>query len=290
MNIVLRYAITLLLYPGGAFALLAGWGLLWLAWQPAARWRGRSSVRLIQPARDFFKLLNKATSLPAGAEPGAGARLIPLLAAVAPLLALVLLPLPGNLAADSTTTSGDALAVLLLLLLPALAPIFLGNLLPSPYGRIAARRALPRLGVLGGLLLLSTLAIVAQRASLSLSALTAQQTHPTVTSVTVDVVAGLIFLLCLPTIIPSPKWDMFHSSPELLAGPYTDLTGADLALLQLSATLQPIAAASLLASLFILPYVPGGALAQIATYLLILLLSSLYIGLVNRGRAGLLFR
>ncbi|HEY7347974.1 MAG TPA: NADH-quinone oxidoreductase subunit H [Ktedonobacterales bacterium] len=287
MNIILRYAITILLYPGGMFALLAGWVLLWLAGSLSARWRGIRGTSLLQPARDFFKLLNKTTSLPIGAE--TGVRLIPLLAVVAPLLALVLLPLPGNLAADSSTTSGDLLAVLFLLLLPALAPVFLGNLLASPYGRVAAQRAVRRAALLAALLLLSALAIAAQRGSLSLALLTTPQSHPSAANIILDALAGLIFLLCLPALIPQPAWGIFQSSPELIAGPYTDLTGADLALMQLSATLQQIAAASLLASLFILPYVPGGSLAQVVVYLITLLLSSLVIGLLRWGRASYSF-
>jgi formate hydrogenlyase subunit 4 len=287
MNIILRYAITMLLYPGGLFALLAGWGLLWLAGQTGARWRGARGTRLMQPAQDVFKLLNKTTSLPAGSE--AALRLIPLLAAVAPLLLLVLLPLPGNLAADSASTSGDLLAVLLLLLLPLFAPLFLGNLLASPYARIAARRAVRRVGVTAGLLLLSTLAIAAQRGSLSLALLTVQQTHPHAASIIVDALAGLIFLLCLPALMPPAHWRQFHGSPELIAGPATDLTGADLALLQLGAALQRVAAGSLLASLFILPYVPGGPLAQAGVYLATLVLSSLLVGLVSRGSGAYSF-
>jgi NADH-quinone oxidoreductase subunit H len=283
-----RYLITVLLYPGGLFALLAGWVLLWLAGRLGARWRGLRGTGLMQPAHDFFKLLNKTTSLPAGAET-AGARLIPLLAVVAPLLALVLLPLPGNLAADSTTTSGDLLAVLFLLLLPALAPIFLGHLLASPYGRIAAQRAARRAAVLIALLLLSALAVAAQRGSLSLSILTLQQTHPGAASIVLDALAGLIFLLCLPALMPQAHWGLFRGSPELIAGPYTDLNGADLALIRLSAALQHVAAGSLLASLFILPYVPGGPLPQVIVYLAALLLSGLWIGLLNRGSLGYSF-
>lgn len=287
MNIVLRYAITILLYPGGVFALLAGWVLLWVGERISDHRRGLPTTSLMQPLHDFFKLLSKTTSLPAGVE--TGARLIPLLAVVAPLLALVLLPLPGNLAADSSTTSGDVLAVLVLLLLPVLAPLFLGNLLASPYGRTAARYAMRRIAPLIGLLLLSTLAIAAQRGSLSLSLLTVRQVHPSTASIVLDVLAGLIFLLCLPALIPPARWGLFHGSPALIAGPYTDLTGTDLALMQASAALQQVAAASLLASLFILPYVPGGPLAQAAVYLATLLFSSLFSGLVSPDNAAYSF-
>jgi formate hydrogenlyase subunit 4 len=280
MNIVLRYAITVLLYPGGLFALVASWVLFWLTAWAAARRNGEQKPRFTQPIEDMLKLLNKATSLPTGAE--SAVRLMPLLAVVSPLLVIVLLPLPGNLAADSPSTSGDLLAVVFLLLLPMLAPIALGYVLASPYGHIAARRATPRLVVLTGLLLVSTLAVAAQRGSLSLSLLSIQQTHPSAASIILDLLAGLLFLLCLPALIPQAAAGAGGGSPELIAGPTTDLTGADLALLRLSAAAQVVAAGSLLASLFILPYVPGGLLAQLGSYLATLIVSSLFVGLVTR--------
>ena len=284
MNIVLRFAITILLYPGGVSALVAGWLMLWLAEWAAARRRGTQRPKLMQPVEDVLKLLNKVTSLPAGAE--SAVRLIPLLAVVAPLLVMVLLPLPGNLAADSPTTSGDLLAVVFLLLLPTLAPVGLGYVLASPYGRIAARRATRRVGVLTALLLASLLAIAAQRGSLSLSGLSVQQTHFSAASLILDIAAGLIFLLCLPLLTPQAGMGLSRGSLELMAGPYTDLTGADLALLHLSATVQSLASASLLASLFILPYVPGGLLAQLGVYLATLVASGLFTGLVNRNHSA----
>jgi NADH-quinone oxidoreductase subunit H len=287
MNSVLQYAITVLLYPAGIFALLSGWLLFWLSEQVGARGQGRRGTRLAQPVRDVFKLLRKTTSLPVGTE--AGVRLALFVSAVAPLLALVLLPLPGNLAASSPTTSGDLLAVLFLLLLPALAPMFLGSLLASPYGRIEASRAARRVGVTTGFLLLSALAIAAQRGSLSLNGLAVQQAHPGAASILVDALAGLIFLLCLPAIAPRAGWGPFQGAPLLLAGAATDLTGADLALLHLGAIVQPIASASLLASLFILPFVPGGWPAQVAAYLATLLLGSVFVGLVGRAGAGYSF-
>ncbi|SRR5579885_95378 len=280
MNIVVRYAITLFLFPGGVFALLAGWVLLWLSEESGARVCGTLRRGFTQPLRDCVKLLGKTTSLPAGTEAG-GARLLLLLAVVAPLLALVLLPLPGNSAANTIETSGDLLAILLLLLLPVLMPLFLGELLASPYGRIAARREVWRCGLLIGGLLLSTLTIVVQRGALSLSILTLQQLHPSPASVMVNILAGLLFLLCLPALLPPATWGLFSGSPELIAGAYTDLTGAGLALMLLSAALQRVAAGSLLAALFVLPFVTNGLIAQVAAYLATLLFSSLFAGFAS---------
>jgi formate hydrogenlyase subunit 4 len=172
---------------------------------------------------------------------------------------------------------------------PALTPIFLGNLLASPYGHIEAERAVRRVCVVAGLLLLSALAIAAQRGSLSLNLLTIHQSHPSSASIIVDALAGVIFLLCLPMLRPTASWDWFHGAPEFVAGASTDLTGADLALLRLSAALQPLASASLLASLFILPFIPGGWLPQVGAYLATLVLSSVFSGLVSQGRDGYSF-
>ncbi len=277
MNLLWRYAITLLLYPGGVFALLAGWFLLALGRKLTAAWRGTPSPRLAHPIDDFLKLLGKTTSLPAGAESG-GLRVLTFVSVIAPLLVLVLMPLPGNAAAGAAYTTGNLLAVLLLLLLPALTPFFLGTLQASPYARLVAQRALLRSAVLIALTLLSALAIAAQRGVLDLSILGATQTHPTPASVALDIVAGLIFWFCLPALIPPARWGLFHGDMTFVAGPYTDLTGADLALLQLSAALQRVAAGSFLALVFVLPFAPGNPAAQVIVYLVTLLLSGLWVG------------
>jgi NADH-quinone oxidoreductase subunit H len=287
MTIFWRYAITIFLYPGGLFALLAGWLLLALGAQLAARLRGTPAPRLTQPAHDFLKLLGKTTSLPKGAESGV-LRVLPLLAVVTPLLAIILLPLPGNLAASTAETSGDLLAVLFLLLLPALMPFFLGMVQASPYARLAAQRALPRSILLMALTLLSALAAAAERRALTLSALAAPQAHPTTASIVLDLLAGLLFWLCLPALLPPARWRQLSGDPALLAGPYTDLAGADLALLQLSAALQRIATASFLAVVFILPFAPDNPALQIIIYLATLLISALWAaiaaGLIQRRR------
>jgi NADH-quinone oxidoreductase subunit H len=278
MNLLWRYAITLLLYPGALFALVAGWLLLALGRKLTAAWRGTQSPRLTHPIDDFLKLLGKTTSLPAGAA-SSGVRVLTFAAAIAPLLALVLMPLPGNAAAGTADTTGDLLVVLLLLLLPALTPFFLGTLQASPYARRAAQRTLPRSVGFIALTLLSALAVAAQRGVLDLSILGATQTHPTPASVALDIVTGLIFWFCLPALIPPARWGLFHGDMTFVAGPYTDLTGADLALLQLSAALQRVAAGSFLALVFVLPFAPGNPAAQVIVFLVTLLLSGLWVGL-----------
>jgi formate hydrogenlyase subunit 4 len=278
MNLLWRYAITSLLYPGGVFALLAGWFLLALGRKLAAAWRGTRSPRLTQPIYNFLKLLGKTTSLPAGVNSG-GLRVLTFIAAIAPLLALVLMPLPGNAAAGTADTTSDLLVVLLLLLLPALTPFFLGALQTSPYARRVAQTTLLRSAGLIALTLLSTLAVAAQRGVLDLRILGTTQTHPTPASIALDIVAGLIFWFCLPVLIPPARWGLFSGDVTFIAGPYTDLTGADLALLQLSAALQRVAAGSFLALVFILPFAPSNPVAQVIVYLVTLLLSGLWVGL-----------
>ena len=278
MNILWHYAITLLLYPGGIFALIAGWFLLAFGEKLASTWRGTRSPRLTQPVHDFLKLLGKTTGLPIGAESG-GLRALVYIAVIAPLLALLLMPLPGNAAASTADINGDLLAALLLALLPALTPFFLGALQGSPYARRVAQRTLLRSAGLIALALLSTLAIAAQRGALNLGAIAAAQTHPTAASVALDIVAGLIFWFCLPTLIPPARWGLFSSDLTFIAGPYTDLTGADLALLQLSAALQRVTTGSFLALVFILPFTPRNPAAQVIVYLVTLLVSGLWVGL-----------
>lgn len=280
MNMLWRYAITLLLYPGGIFALFAGWFLLALGEKLAAAWRGTRAPRMAHPIHNFLKLLGKTTSLPGGAESG-GLRALAAIGVIAPLLALILMPLPGNATIGTANTTDDLLAVLLLLLLPALTPFFLGELQASPYARRAAQSNLLRSAGWTALTLLSALAVAAQRGVLDLGVIGATQTHPTTASLVLDIVAGLIFWFCLPALIPPARWGLFRGDLTFIAGPYTDLTGADLALLLLSAALQRVAAGSFLALIFILPFAPGNPVARVLIYLTTLLLSGLWVGLAG---------
>lgn len=282
MNLVVGYLISLLLYPGGLFALVAGWLLYWLHTAVLAWRRGEPIPRLLQPMQDVLKLLGKSAGFPAHSE--LPAKAVPLLVALAPLVTLVLIPVPGNSAFRTGTATGDLLAVVFLLLLPALAPLALGQLLHSPLARIAAARATRSSLLLVCGVLLSTLAVAAERGSLDLGVLVMYQSHPTAASVTVDVLAGLLFCACLPALLARRPWGWFQHDLELIAGPFTDLTGADLALLQLGALAQQVAVSSLLAVLYILPFVPGGPATQLAVYLAALLLGAALAGLARASR------
>lgn len=282
MNLVLGYVLSLLLYPGGLFALIVGWLLFWLREALTARRRGEPVPRLLQPVRDVFKLLGKSASFPAHSE--TLARGVPLLAALSPLVALVLIPVPGNSTFRTSAPAGDLLAVVLLLLLPALAPFVLGHLLRSPLARISAERATRRTFALIGGVLLSTLAVAAQRGSLDLGVLALPQARPTAASVIVNALAGLLFCICLPALLARRPWGWFRPDLEFIAGPYIDLAGADLTLVLLGALAQQVAALSLLAVLYILPYVPGGNAVQIAVYLATLLLGAALVGLARASR------
>jgi formate hydrogenlyase subunit 4 len=282
MNLVVGYALSLLLYPGGLFALIAGWLLFWLREALAAQRRGEPMPRLLQPVQDIFKLFNKSASFPAHSE--APARAVPRLLALAPLVALVLLPVPGNSAFSTAVTTGDLLAVTLLLLLPALMPFVLGHLIHSPLAQIAAERATRRAFLLIGGVLLSTLAVAAQRGSLDLSVLVAQQSHPTAASVTLAVLAGLLFYACLPALLARQPWGWFQRDLQVIAGLFTDLAGADLALLQLGALGQQVAVISLPAVLYILPFVPGGEATHLAVYLATLVVGAALTGLARGSR------
>jgi formate hydrogenlyase subunit 4 len=282
MNSVVAYLVSLLLYPGGLFLLVMGWLLCWLRDGLLAWRRGEPAPRLLQGAQDVLKLFGKSASFPS--HSALLARVVPGLMTLAPWLALVLTPVPGNLAFRAPVTTGDLLAVVLLLVLPMLAPVLLGYLIHSPNAQIAAQRATHRtLALLAGMLG-STLAVAAARGSLDLGVLAAYQAHPTPLGDVVDVLAGLLFCACLPALLGQRPWGWFQRDLELLAGPFTDLAGSDLALVQLGVLGQQVAASSVLAVLYIVPFVPGGVVVQVLVYLAVLLGSAALAGLA-RGAA-----
>src|SRR5689334_16685381 len=140
MNGIFAFLLAVLIYPGVVVAGLAAVALSW------TRDAGRAFVTRaavenpVRAMRGLRGALDRDALIPDGAAPRlAGA--LSLAAIVLPLLALILLPVPGNPLVSVIGATGDLAAEAGLLLgLPALR-LCLGWALPSPYTRLAADRA-----------------------------------------------------------------------------------------------------------------------------------------------------
>ena len=140
MNSAVAFILAAFVYPGLLAALVAAWALGWARSLAGALTQGRSAPGPLSDAAEIAGSFTRETYAPEGVSFFA-LSLGTTVAVVAPLAALLLLPLPGNALARSIGLQGDLVAEAALLLGLPLARLFLGWIVPSPYSRLAADRS-----------------------------------------------------------------------------------------------------------------------------------------------------
>lgn len=259
MNPILAIAISLLVFPGLLFGLVAAgiFGYLrGMARSGASGWSGTMPGLSLG---GIARRLRQGSTLPAGLYPPV-MQALPVVAAICPLLVLVFLPLPANRGLDNMNYTADVVALSALLLGMPLARIVLGWATPSPYTRIAAMRSARDL--LGHLLPLA-LAIATGAAlsdALTVFGIAMNGINPALTPNAAHligaarIVAGLAYLACLPALTRSTSIGEGHGSLELVGGELTELSGRELFVMRLGEMLQLVAALGFGIVLFVLPF------------------------------------
>lgn len=255
LNGVLAFALAVLVYPGLVVAVIAAWALSW-----ARQWVRAVAARESTPTplRDVAELraaLERDTVTPDGmpSQAIAGASVV---AAIFPLLALLLLPLPGNPLVASLGLTGDiALEGGLLLGVPV-ARIVLGWIVPSPYTRLAADRGARLLAGVAVVMILALAANAEQLSTLSLTLPRSTSPLPTFALIT-RVLAALAFVSTLPALAHRSRLRSGQQGGELMAGELTELSGADLAGFRLAEAFQLVAVAAVFTAVFVLPLFPA---------------------------------
>ena len=241
MNELWKIGSALLLWPGLIGGTALAWLFLWIQRKLAARLQGRQGPPFYQPFFDFVKLLGKETVVPGGVN----RRLLyalPLVSAIAAVCALSLLPLPGN---PMPPLAGNLIVLLYLLEMPALCEVLAGYSSRSLYGQVgSAREAILWLGYnLPFLAAVVSLAITAK--SLTLAELAAAPLGP------VHFAAAAAFLFALPARLKRNPFSIPNAEQEIVAGPFTEYSGAPLAFFELSHGLELLALVSLFTVLFL---------------------------------------
>ncbi len=205
------WALALLLYPGLLFGIalaLAGDWLLGVVRPLLARRLYRSHTRqrhFLQPLYGFLKLARRQASV-AWERPASGVMTRPLCSALAiacvlaPVLALTLLPFPGNPTDGQTGSMADLILVLALL---TVQPLVRAVLRLQGGGLVALRGAqdLGRLltALLPVLAVVAALVEVSGSRSLQIAALSAAP--ETASQALVRLLAGLVLLAALPWLL-----------------------------------------------------------------------------------------
>lgn len=250
MNSAVAFILAAFVYPGLLAALVAAWLLGWARAATNAIAQGRAAPGPLSGAAGIAGLFTRETYAPEGVSFFA-LSLGTTVAVIAPLAALLLLPLPGNTLVRSIGLGGDLIAEVALLLGLPLARLFLGWIVPSPFSRLAADRGARALAGAALPLILGVAALAQVHGELTLGdANTIGQTPFNQLAVGLGAVAFLIALPTLATLTPLRASD---GAAELAAGEGTDLSGHDLAFLRIGETLQLVACAGFFALAFAAP-------------------------------------
>lgn len=269
----LRGVFAFLLWPGLLSAILLAWFYLWLGRKVTARLQGRQGPPLFQPFFDFVKLLGKKTIRPAGLNMGLFFSL-PLISLISMLVALSLIPAPGN---RSISFSGDLILLLYLLEMPALVDILAGYVSRSVYAQVGAvREALLSLGH-NLPFLVAFIALAIQAKSSNLQTIVAAPFNP----VQILVVAAL--LLAIPARVKANPFSIPNAETEIVAGTHIEFNGPALAIFELVHGLEIVALGGLLASLF--SGMVSGLIPSLLVYLIVSILVVLFTSLLAASTA-----
>ncbi len=279
MNALLALVISVLVYPGIIFAVVAALifgGARSFARASAQGWSG------LQPAlslREVLRRMRQGSTVTQGAFAPL-VQVLPVLAVLCPLLVLVFMPLPANRGATNGDYTADVVALVALLLGAPLLRIVLGWATPSPYTRLAATRSARQL--LGLLVPLGLAVAVAAAASGALNVFNIAL-HPHLISFIpgfppanlfgldanklfglARIVAGLAYLTCLPQLARLTAIREGQGSLDLIGNELTELSGRELLTMRIAEWVQLVAALGFGIALFVLPFFAGDSLPVVA--------------------------
>ncbi len=267
----LRAAFSILIWPGLLCGALFGWFLLWISRKLIARFQGRKGPFFFQPFYDFWKLVGKKTIIPRGANPFIFYAL-PVISVLSVVLALALLPLPGQAA---FSFEGDLILLIYLLEVPAIVDILAGYATRSVYAQVGAMRE-------AVLMIAYNLPFLSALIALALRVKTFQLAGLAGAPISVaTVMAAVTLLLALLAQLKVNPFSIPNAEQEIVAGIHVEYNGLPLALFELAHALEASALVGLISCLFL------GVVSSVALKLLLALgIALLLIFLINLIAAG----
>jgi formate hydrogenlyase subunit 4 len=251
VNPFLSMLLAVLVFPGVLVAFLAAWLLTWVRGATFGAVGGGGIRNPLGELGELRVAFEREAIPPEGVHPVA-VTLATAIALLCPLLALILLPVPGNPLAASLGLPGDLVAVGALLLGVPLSRLFLGWAIPSPHTRLAADR---QARLLSGAVLPMILALTAtaeQVSSLQLLPETAKSPLPLFTLVSRLLVAAA-FACAMPVLAHRSALREGDGAAETLESEVAELSGQDLVYFRIGEALQLVAVSGLFVAAFILP-------------------------------------
>ena len=288
----LQYLGYVLIFPGFLFCFLAGMLLCGIDRKLVAKMQKRVGPPILQPFYDFFKLCGKETIIPASAS-----KTTFLIAPLVGLAALVVIQLFIPVFSFSAFSGmADVIAILYLLLIPAMSIILGGAASGSPYAGVGLSREMVTIISCELPLVLVLLAVAKTVGSamgtglcFSLSDIAAYQAMngSLITKLSM-IPAAAAMLLIIPGETGNHPFDAAEAETEICEGLLAEYSGAPLGVFKLSHAIKMLTLTSLFVALFL-----GGlgtgivALDGIILFLLCVVLTAVSISFVHAITARL---
>ncbi len=259
---------SVLLFPGGLFALALGLGLKGADRRFAARLQARVGPPLLQPLYDLVKLGFKRTMVPLTATSQLVFLATPLVALVAMLYAAAMIPVPWL--PPPSPQLGNVLVLVYLLAIPGVALMIAGSVSGSTYGAIGFSREMALMLAYEGPIVLVVAAVAlrtgaaeGQFAVLSLTEIVRhQQIHGANLFDPMLWPALIAFLFFYPANLGIIPFDIPEAETEVLEGPLVEYSGPALGLFKLMSAVKSVVVLGLGLTLFF-PLVPEGPLGLV---------------------------
>jgi NADH-quinone oxidoreductase subunit H len=270
-------------FPGFFFLFAYAFFLSYLDRKIAARMQQRVGPPFFQPFADFIKMLGKEVIDPAGVD-----RAIfdsaPVVALAAVMTAYLYVPIIGN---SPLAFQGDLVVVLYLMLLPTIVLFLLGWLSRNIFSAIGGIRAVTQLFIYEVPFFLALLTPAIMTGSWSISEIVLWQQH-NLWLVFLQPIGFIVALIGLQAKLERTPFDIPEAETEIVAGPWTELTGRRLALMHMTTEVSLVVGSALIAALFlggpVLPWTlsppwlngaAGFSLFLVKTLAILLVLSSI---------------
>jgi NADH-quinone oxidoreductase subunit H len=275
--------IYIILFPGFLFLFAYALTFEYLDRRIAARMQHRVGPPFFQPFADLIKVLGKEVIDPDGVD----RRIFdaaPMVALAAVMTAYLYIPIVGI---SPLAFEGDLVLVLYLLALPTILLFVLGWLSRNIFSAVGGVRAVTQLFIYEVPFFLALLAPALMAGTWSISGIMVwQQQH--LWCLFLQPIGFVVALIGLQAKLERTPFDIPEAETEIVAGPWTELTGRRLALMHLARDVSLVCGSALVAALFLggpqvpwvispawLGWIVGFLLFLVKTLVVLLILSSI---------------
>ncbi|HTY15943.1 MAG TPA: complex I subunit 1 family protein [Methanoregulaceae archaeon] len=246
MTDTLLLLVYIIVFPGFIFLLAYALFFEFLDRKISARMQHRVGPPLFQPFADLIKMLGKEVIDPDGVDRHVFDT-APLVALAAVMTAFLYIPVTG---ASPLAFQGDLVVVLYLLMLPTVALFLIGWLSRNVFSAVGGIRAVTQMFIYEVPFFLALLTPALMAGSWSISDIVLwQQEH--LWFMVIQPIGFVVGLIGLQAKLERTPFDIPEAETEIVAGPWTELTGRRLALMHLTSDVSLVVGSSLIAALFL---------------------------------------